>query len=91
MMMPAKFNNVTKMKNFRYVLNQRQKRIHLCLVGGTTGTGAWMVWFSAGSGSDRTGTLEDGVMPSAMGEMGDKNVLGGFFVLVSALSRTGRL
>ena len=81
-MMPTAFITVTKMKNFRYVLNQRLKRIHRLGFGlGGAGFFATVVLRAAasvaprqpvGHDSDSSGTLENGVVPSWTGEPGNR-------------------
>jgi hypothetical protein len=78
-------------KNFRYVLNHSRNKTHRCLEADTGGKAVVSVtWFSAGNGSNNTGILEDGVVPSKFGVLGDKKVLDGFSV-VSTLAAIDRL
>jgi len=72
-MMPVKFSETTKVKNFRYVLNQRLKRIHRLIFGfGLAGffAGSSGALNPLGHDSDNSGTLVKGVIPSWMGERG---------------------
>jgi hypothetical protein len=82
MMIPAKFSKMIIVKNFRYVLNQRSKRIHR-LIFDFDGADFFTVALSslasvafhpAGHDSDSSGTLENGDIPSWTGEVGDIRV-----------------
>ena len=79
-MIPVKLRRVTKVKNFRYVLNQRLNKIHRLILGFGGGTFLIMtsVTFSlllcelaAGRDNESSGTLERGVIPSCTGETGE--------------------
>jgi len=72
-MIPDRLSKVTKVKNFRYVLNQSLKRIHRLIFGGgragffgdgSGGGASTGAFHPAGHDSDSAGTLEKGVRPS---------------------------
>lgn len=74
MIIPAKLSKVTKVKNFRYVLNQSTKMIHRRFVVDSLGGAAFVGFSPSGPGHDRdsTGTFADGVMPSCtIGDIGN--------------------
>ena len=78
---PTMLSDTIKVKNFRYVLNQRPKSSHrLILAGtdlgfGTTGSAsaAKLALRSFGNTSDSSAVLGLGVRPSCTGELGDSH------------------
>jgi hypothetical protein len=80
-MIPVRLRRVTRVKNFRYVLNHRSNRIHLLIIG-FTGLGiltaiseiltSLLIGLAAGLDNESSGTLERGVMPSWIGETAER-------------------